>query len=78
MAWSPGGAAHVLLILIDTNVLSAMMRVAAEPTVEQWFDSQPPESAWTTQPGRVFWGVRKFTVAHLSSDRSRRRARRYI
>jgi hypothetical protein len=56
MAWSPGGAGHVLLILIDTNVPSAMMRVAAEPTVEQWFDSQPPESAWTTQPGRVFWG----------------------
>jgi predicted nucleic acid-binding protein len=48
MAWSPGGAGHLLMILVDTNVLSAMMRVAAEPVVEQWFDAQPPESVWTT------------------------------
>ena len=36
------------MILVDTNVLSAMMRVAVEPTVERWFDAQPPESVWTT------------------------------
>ena len=36
------------MILLDTNVLSAMMRVAVEPTVERWFDAQPPESVWTT------------------------------
>ena len=48
MAWSPRRAGHVLMILVDTNVLSAMMRVAAEPAVEQWFDAQPPESVWTT------------------------------
>ena len=36
------------MILLDTNVLSAMMRVAGEPAVERWFDAQPPESVWTT------------------------------
>jgi predicted nucleic acid-binding protein len=36
------------MILIDTNVLSAMMRVSGEPAVERWFDAQPPESVWTT------------------------------
>jgi len=36
------------MILLDTNVLSAMMRVAAEPTVERWLDTQPTESVWTT------------------------------
>jgi len=36
------------MILVDTNVLSAMMRVAAEPAVERWFDAQPPQSVWTT------------------------------
>jgi predicted nucleic acid-binding protein len=36
------------MILLDTDVLSAMMRVADEPAVERWLDSQPPESIWTT------------------------------
>jgi hypothetical protein len=36
------------MILVDTNVLSAMMRVAVESAVERWFDAQPPESIWTT------------------------------
>jgi hypothetical protein len=36
------------VILLDTNVLSAMMRVAVEPAVERWFDVQPVESVWTT------------------------------
>src|SRR6266481_1495748 len=36
------------MILVDTNVLSAMMRVSVEPAVERWFDAQPPESIWTT------------------------------
>jgi toxin FitB len=48
MAWSPGRAGHLLMILVDTNVLSAMMGIAVEPAVEQWFDAQPPESVWTT------------------------------
>jgi hypothetical protein len=48
MAWSTSKTGHVLMILVDTNVLSAMMRIAVEPTVERWFDAQPPESVWTT------------------------------
>jgi predicted nucleic acid-binding protein len=47
MARLTGKAAYILMILIDTNVLSAMMRVAGEPAVERWFDAQPPESIWT-------------------------------
>ena len=48
MEWSTGRAGHVWMILVDTNVLSAMMRVTVEPAVERWFDGQPPESIWTT------------------------------
>ena len=36
------------MILLDTNVLSAMMRAAGDPTVERWLDLQPTESIWTT------------------------------
>ena len=36
------------MILLDTNVLSAMMRAAVEPAVERWLDVQPAESVWTT------------------------------
>jgi toxin FitB len=36
------------LILLDTNVLSALMRREADPVVVAWLDAQPPESIWTT------------------------------
>lgn len=36
------------MVLVDTNVLSALMRIAIEPAVERWFDAQSPESVWTT------------------------------
>lgn len=36
------------MILLDTNVLSAMMRAEDEPAVERWFNAQPVESVWTT------------------------------
>lgn len=48
MAWSTGNAGQILMMLVDTNVLSAMMRIAGEPAVERWFDAQSPESIWTT------------------------------
>jgi toxin FitB len=48
MAWSTGKTGHVLMMLVDTNVLSAIMRIAVEPAVERWFDTQSPESVWTT------------------------------
>jgi len=36
------------LILLDTNVLSALMQRAPEPAVVAWLDDQAPESVWTT------------------------------
>ena len=48
MAWPTGRAGHILIILVDTSVLSATMRVVAEPAVERWLDAQPPEAIWTT------------------------------
>lgn len=36
------------MILLDTNVLSALMRREADPVVVAWLDDQPPESIWTT------------------------------
>jgi toxin FitB len=48
MAWSTGRAGHILMIVIDTNVFSAAMRVAVEPAIERWLDAQPPEAIWTT------------------------------
>jgi hypothetical protein len=36
------------VILLDTNVLSALMRHEADPVVVSWLDSQPPQSIWTT------------------------------
>jgi predicted nucleic acid-binding protein len=36
------------LILLDTNVLSALMLREPDPTVVEWLDAQPAESIWTT------------------------------
>jgi predicted nucleic acid-binding protein len=36
------------VILLDTNVISALMRRDREATVVAWLDNQPPESIWTT------------------------------
>jgi toxin FitB len=36
------------VILLDPNVLSALMRREADPLVVAWLDSQPPQSIWTT------------------------------
>lgn len=36
------------MILLDTNVLSALMRSEPDSAVVQWLDGQPPESIWTT------------------------------
>lgn len=48
MARLSGKARQVHVILVDTNVLSAMMRMADEPVVERWLDDQASESVWTT------------------------------
>ena len=36
------------MIVLDTNVLSALMQQTPEPRVVAWLDAQPTESIWTT------------------------------
>lgn len=36
------------MIILDTNVLSALMRAAPEASVVAWLDRQPAESVWIT------------------------------
>jgi toxin FitB len=36
------------VIVLDTNVVSALMRREADPIVVAWLDGLPPESVWTT------------------------------
>lgn len=36
------------MIVLDTNVLSELMRSQPEPRVIAWLDDQPPESVWVT------------------------------
>lgn len=36
------------MILLDTNVLSALMRSEPDPAVLEWLDVQPSPSIWTT------------------------------
>ncbi len=36
------------MIILDTNVLSALMRTSPDPEVIAWLDEQPAESVWIT------------------------------
>jgi len=36
------------MVILDTNVLSALMHDAPDPAVLAWLDQQPPTSTWTT------------------------------
>lgn len=36
------------MIILDTNVLSALMHSTPQPEVVAWLDKQPPESVWIT------------------------------
>lgn len=36
------------MILLDTNILSAMMQVVPEEVVAKWLDRQPFDSIWTS------------------------------
>ena len=36
------------MIVLDTNIVSAMMRPDSVPAVLTWLDTQPTESIWTT------------------------------
>jgi len=36
------------VIILDTNVLSALMRARPDPKVRAWLDQQPAQSVWIT------------------------------
>jgi predicted nucleic acid-binding protein len=36
------------VIILDTNVISALMRREVDPNVVAWLDRQPPEEVWIT------------------------------
>jgi len=36
------------VILLDTDVVSALMQSSPDPAIVGWLDRQPPESVWTT------------------------------
>ena len=58
------------MILLDTNVISALMRRDTDPVVVAWLDGQPPESIWTT--AITVFEIR-FGLEVLVSGRRRRR-----
>src|SRR5262245_58576456 len=58
------------MILLDTNVLSALMRTTPDQPVVDWLDRQPADSVWLTSV-TVFEA--RFGLALL--PKSRRRAR---
>jgi toxin FitB len=49
MAW-PGGSRRRLrrVIILDTNVLSALMRISPDIAVVSWLDRHPADSIWVT------------------------------
>jgi toxin FitB len=57
------------VILLDTNVLSALMQREVDPVITAWLDSQPPESIWTTSV--TVFEIR-FGLEILASGRRRR------
>ena len=57
------------MILLDTNVISALMQDVVDPVVVRWLDGQPPESIWTTSI--TVFEVR-FGLELLASGRRRR------
>jgi hypothetical protein len=61
------------VILLDTNVLSALMQRRADPAVVAWLDEQPTESVWTTSI--TVFEVR-FRLLLLADGRRRRHLER--
>jgi toxin FitB len=58
------------VILLDTNVISALMQRDPDPAVVEWLDGQPAESIWTTSV--TVFEVR-FGLELLATGRRRRR-----
>ena len=57
------------MIILDTNVLSAIMRRAPDPMVVAWLDGLPPESIWTSS---IMIFEARFGMALLPEGRRRR------
>lgn len=57
------------MIILDTNVLSALMRAVPDKPVVAWLDGQPADSVWITSV--TLFEVR-FGLALLPSGRRRR------
>ena len=57
------------MIVLDTNVLSALMRHESDAVVVAWLDGQPSESIWTTAV--TVFEIR-FGIEILASGRRRR------
>jgi toxin FitB len=56
------------VIILDTNVLSALMQRKADTAVVQWLDAQPPTSIWITS---VTLFESRFGLALLPAGRRR-------
>ena len=56
------------MIILDTNVLSALMQKAREAAVVRWLDRQPVESIWIT---RITLFEARFGLALLPDGRRR-------
>ena len=61
------------MILLDTNVLSALMQTAPDAAVVDWLDRQPADSVWLTSV-TVFEA--RFALALLPRGRGRLRIER--
>lgn len=64
---SPGACLPAMVVL-DTNVLSALMRDPPDNVVVHWLDGQTPECVWTTSI--TVFEVR-FGLARMPSGRRR-------
>lgn len=58
------------MIILDTNVLGALMRSVPDVAVVRWLDRQPAESVWITS---ITLFETRFGLALLSSGRRRQR-----
>jgi toxin FitB len=58
------------VIILDTNVLGALMRSVPDATVVRWLDRQPAESVWITS---ITLFEARFGLALLPSGRRRQR-----
>ena len=54
------------MVILDTNVLSALMRRVPDKTVIDWLDKQPATSVWTTSVTilEIRFGLQTMPLGH--------------